>query len=288
MRKLFSRQLVEARHEMLSIFEAVDLTLHDAIDAFVKNDKKLASKAKKETLRIDARSANLEAVCYNLIATQSPVASDFRLLQTIIYINFNLSRMSDHVRSIARGAKSKAKAKVEIPQELVDLVQKEADLVYKVLGATASALVSSDLGIARTLVSLDEPVREAYEEFFREYNHVISEKGAEEEAFDDLRRTIMVSRYLERISSVSVAIGSRLSFLLTGQRWNASDIADTDEEELESLRVPSGEGVVLEPAVDARYVSSLPVDEIDPSLAELIRKSGDEVDADLDEDETDE
>lgn len=288
MRKLFSRQLVEARHEMLSIFEAVDLTLHDAIDAFVKNDKKLASKAKKETLRIDARSANLEAVCYNLIATQSPVASDFRLLQTIIYINFNLSRMSDHVRSIARGAKSKAKAKVEIPQELVDLVQKEADLVYKVLGATASALVSSDLGIARTLVSLDEPVREAYEEFFREYNHVISEKGAEEEAFDDLRRTIMVSRYLERISSVSVAIGSRLSFLLTGQRWNAIDIADTDEEELESLRVPSGEGVVLEPAVDARYVSSLPVDEIDPSLAELIRKSGDEVDADLDEDETDE
>lgn len=288
MRKLFSRQLVEARHEMLSIFEAVDLTLHDAIDAFVNNDKKLASKAKKETLRIDARSANLEAVCYNLIATQSPVASDFRLLQTIIYINFNLSRMSDHVRSIARGAKSKAKAKVEVPQELVDLVQKEAELVYKVLGATASALVSSDLGIARTLVSLDEPVREAYEEFFREYNHVISEKGAEEEAFDDLRRTIMVSRYLERISSVSVSIGSRLSFLLTGQRWNALDIADADEEELESLRVPSGEGVVLEPAVDARYVASLPVDEIDPSLAELIRKSGDEVDADLDEDETDE
>ena len=288
MRKLFSRQLVEARHEMLSIFEAVDLTLHDAIDAFVTNDKKLASKAKKETLRIDARSANLEAVCYNLIATQSPVASDFRLLQTIIYINFNLSRMSDHVRSIARGAKSKAKADVQVPQELVDLVQKEADLVYRVLGTTASALVSSDLSIARKLVALDEPVREAYEEFFREYNHILSEHSADEHAFDDLRRTIMASRYLERISSVSVSIGSRLTFLLTGQRWNASDIADADEEELENLRVPSGEGVLLEPAVDARYVAELPVDEIEPSLAELIRRSGDALDADVDDEDAEE
>ena len=35
MRKLFSRQLIEARHEMLSIYEAVDLALHDAVKAYV-------------------------------------------------------------------------------------------------------------------------------------------------------------------------------------------------------------------------------------------------------------
>ena len=33
MRKLFSRQLIEARHEMLSIYEADDLALHDAVKA---------------------------------------------------------------------------------------------------------------------------------------------------------------------------------------------------------------------------------------------------------------
>ena len=107
MRKLFSSQLIEARHEMLSIFEAIDLTLHDAVDAFVNDDRELARRAQNKTLKIDARCANLEAVCYNLIATQSPVASDFRLLQTIIYIDFNLQRMSDKVRRIARAAKRK-------------------------------------------------------------------------------------------------------------------------------------------------------------------------------------
>ena len=39
MRKLFSRQLVEARHEMLSIYEAVDLALHDAVKAYVTDDQ---------------------------------------------------------------------------------------------------------------------------------------------------------------------------------------------------------------------------------------------------------
>ena len=31
MRKLFSRQLIEARHEVLSIYEAVGLALHVAL-----------------------------------------------------------------------------------------------------------------------------------------------------------------------------------------------------------------------------------------------------------------
>ena len=50
MRKLFSRQLVEARHEMLSIYEAVDLALHDAVKAYVTDDRKLATKTKKLSL----------------------------------------------------------------------------------------------------------------------------------------------------------------------------------------------------------------------------------------------
>ena len=43
MRKLFSSQLIEARHEMLSIFESIDLTLHDAVTAFVTDDMELAA-----------------------------------------------------------------------------------------------------------------------------------------------------------------------------------------------------------------------------------------------------
>ena len=276
MRKLFSRQLIEARHEMLSIFEAVDLTLHDAVKAFVTDDKALAKKAQKETLQIDARSANLEAVCYNLIATQSPVASDFRLLQTIIYVNFNLQRMSDKVRRLARAAKHKVKSDIELPTELVDLIDREAACVYQVLGASVSALVGNDLSIITSLSDQDEAVHEIYEEFFRTYNRM-SADGLDEESddqhMDDLRRVIMVSRYLDRIASISIDAAFRITFLLTGQRLSAADIADADEDELESMRVPSGEGTILDPKADARYVAALAPDEVGAELAALIREA---------------
>lgn len=272
MRKLFSRQLIEARHEMLSIFEAIDLTLHDAVNAFVVDDKELARRAQQATLAIDARSANLEAVCYNLIATQSPVASDFRLLQTIIYVNFNLQRMSDKVRRIARAAKRKVNNDIELPAELVDLIQRESECVYRVLGASASALVNNDLAAMADLAQRDDEVHEVYERFFRTYNRMDAEELADDASLDDLRSVIMVSRYLDRIAAISIDAAFRIAFLLTGQRWSVADLIETDEGELESMRIPSGEGVTLDPVRDARAVASLAPDEVGGKLASLIRE----------------
>ena len=272
MRKLFSRQLIEARHEMLSIFETIDLTLHDAVNAFVVDDKELARRAQQATLAIDARSANLEAVCYNLIATQSPVASDFRLLQTIIYVNFNLQRMSDKVRRTARAAKRKVNNDIELPVELVDLIQRESECVYRVLGASASALVNNDLAAMADLAQRDDEVHEVYERFFRTYNRMDAEDLADDASLDDLRRVIMVSRYLDRIAAISIDAAFRIAFLLTGQRWSVADLIETDEDELESMRIPSGEGVTLDPVRDARAVASLAPDEVGGKLASLIRE----------------
>ena len=273
MRKLFSRQLIEARHEMLSIYEAVDLSLHDAVNAFVNDDKKLANKAKKATLAIDARCANLEAVCYNLIATQSPVASDFRMLQTIIYIDFNLQRMTDKVRAVARAAKRKAKSDLEFPSQLVKLIEQEAESTYKVFGSSITALVNNDLSIISNIVAEDEPVHQVYEEFFRTYAQMDNVSVDSDKQYDDLRRVIMVSRYLDRLASISIDAACRLTFLLTGQRLTANDIVNADEDELESMRVPSGEGVIMEPKSDARYVANLPLDEVGEDLRALIEQA---------------
>ena len=259
-----------------SIFEAVDLALHDAVRAYVEDDKKLASKTQDVTFQIDARCANLEAVCYNLIATQSPVASDFRLLQTIIYIDFNLQRMCDKVRRIARAAKRKVKNDIEVPAEMVQLIDTEAQSVYRVLGATITALVNNDLSTVLTLSDEDEAVHGTYQEFFRVFNRTETMDVADDAQMDDFRRTIMVSRYLDRIASISMECAYRLVFLLTGQRWTAADLAEADEDELESMRIPSGEGVILDPAADAHYVADLPLDEVGEQLAALIRESSQE------------
>lgn len=273
MRKLYHRQLVEARHEMLSIYETIDLALHDAVRAFISGDKKLAGATREKTYQIDARCANLEAVCYNLIATQGPVASDFRLLQTIIYTDFCLQRMCDKVRRTARAAKLRVSAEIELPAELIELVEEEAKTVYRVMGTAASVLVLNDLGLLRELSEQEESAHGVYEEFFRSYNRMSAidlGEGSDDSSYDDLRRVIMASRYLDRCAQYSIDAAARILFLLTGQRWNQMEIATFDEDELEGMRVPAGEGAFLDPASDALCVARIPRDELDPRVRELI------------------
>ena len=79
----------------------------------------------------------------------------------------------------------------------------------------------------------------AYEKFFfRTFNRMDTGDFMDDDSnYDDLRRAIMVSRYLDRIASISIDAACCLTFLLTGQRMTAGDIACTDEDELESMRV---------------------------------------------------
>lgn len=258
---------------MLSIYETIDLALHDAVRAFISGDKKLAGATREKTYQIDARCANLEAVCYNLIATQGPVASDFRLLQTIIYTDFCLQRMCDKVRRTARAAKLRVSADIELPAELIELVEEEAKTVYRVMGTAASVLVLNDLGLLRELSEQEESAHGVYEEFFRSYNRMSAidlGEGSDDSSYDDLRRVIMASRYLDRCAQYSIDAAARILFLLTGQRWNQMEIATFDEDELEGMRVPAGEGAFLDPASDALCVARIPRDELDPRVRELI------------------
>ncbi len=162
--------------------------------------------------------------------------------------------MSDKVRRIARAAKRKVNNDIEFPAQMIALIEEEAASVYQVLGSTAAALVNNDLAAVLSLSEEDEAVHGVYQEFFRVFNRTETMEVADDATMDDFRRTVMVSRYLDRIASISMECAYRLVFLLTGQRWSADDIAEADEEELESMRIPSGEGVTLDPASDARYV----------------------------------
>ena len=125
----------------------------------------------------------------------------------------------------------------------------------------------------RELSEQEESAHGVYEEFFRSYNRMAAidlGEGSDDSSYDDLRRVIMASRYLDRCAQYSIDAAARVLFLLTGQRWNQMEIATFDEDELEGMRVPAGEGAFLDPASDALCVARIPRDELDPRVCELI------------------
>ena len=186
-----------------------------------------------------------------LIATQQPVASDLRLIQFVIYANFNLARMSNHVRNIAKTAKRCAGR--DVPVQLIDLLMGEGHLVYGVLSNCVMAIVNEDLRLASSLPVLDEPVDDLYKQFFRR----LSTLGPDDDK-DAASRVIMASRMLERISDNAVEVGEKLVFLLTGKRRNLDDLQDLDDDDLAEMYAARSAGLVADKQVDEELVGQIP------------------------------
>ena len=257
MREQFDKDLATLRQDLVHVYADVDLQLHEAMDALIHEDKDKAKKVRRATHKIDQASMKLEERAYNLIVLQNPVASDLRLLQFIIYVNFNIQRMSNHVRNIAKTTERAAGHKV--PGGMLELLASLAHLVYRVLGETVRAIVENDLNTATNLPELDEPVDELYRTFFKTFSKLKTEDDIEAAS-----RVMMAARMLERISDNSVEVGDRLVFLLTGRRATLDDLQELEPEELDDMQAAQGLALSMGQKEVVRAANQIPEVELAP------------------------
>jgi phosphate transport system protein len=211
MREQFRQELKATHIEVIGILDDVTSSTRDSVAALISGDVDLALKVISGDRDLDARCANVEERVIETIATQSPVARDLRLLQSLAYMAIRLERMADLATNIAKAAKRTAGRRG--PQTLYDLIQAQGNLVYRVLDATREALNNRDLELARKLPELDEPIDHLYKQFFRELARLSNEEDIEWASM-----MVLASRYLERIADNAVDIGERIAYLITGER----------------------------------------------------------------------
>lgn len=230
MREQFDKELAELRGELVSIYAALDLLLHDVVDAFIKNKPDVAKIAINKTFELDHRCNDLEQASYNQIALQSPVATDLRLLQFIIYSSFILDHICNHIRGIAKMVKNLPEK--PFSASFTDLLDAQAHLVYRVMGASIRCVVENDLIEASSLPELDEPVNQIYKSYYRNFSRLQNR--------DDLKvagTILLAARLLERIADYAVEVGERLVYLLTGNHVHLSELGELNEDDVEDLYV---------------------------------------------------
>ena len=211
MREQFRQELKATHAEVVGILVSVPEATRDGVPALIAGDVDLAGKVIAGDPALDERCAAVEERVIETIATQSPVARDLRLLQSLAYMAIRLERMADLATNIAKAAKRTADRRG--PQTLYDLIQAQGNLVYRVLDATREALDKRDLELARKLPELDEPIDHLYKQFFRELARLSNEEDIEWAS-----QMVLASRYLERIADNAVDIGERVAYLITGER----------------------------------------------------------------------
>jgi phosphate transport system protein len=219
MREMFRQDLHDVYDDTVALFEDVAAIVRRAVPALVQGDKVVAQQIIDGDAEINERTIDIEETILQITATQSPVARDVRLLQSLVAITMHIERMADFAVSISKTALRTADRKGN--QTMLDLLQAQGNLVYRVLDTTIEALKTEDLELAAKLPELDEPIDELYKQFFREVT-----RSKDKSELKWASKMVLASRYLERIADHAIDVGERLVFLITGERASLEELAE--------------------------------------------------------------
>jgi phosphate transport system protein len=186
--------------------------LRGALNALVHQDGELADEVIAFDDEIDERYFAIEEGIQSLLARQTPVAVDLRLVLAILHNNLHLERMGDYCVTIAK--LTKLVDDVTPPDStLVEGFEEMGGRAEEMIRVALQSFADRDLERAESLVELDELIDRANR---RVVGHVLTLGGDEAQREWGLRM-ILVSRSLERIGDHAVDIGEQTALLVTGE-----------------------------------------------------------------------
>jgi phosphate transport system protein len=198
--------------------ELVLRVLRSALNALARGDDELADEVIGFDDEVDVRYVVIEEGVQSLLARQTPVAADLRLVLAVLRINLHLERMADYSVTVAKLTKLMGGLHVTgdvILRSLEDMGQRAEQMIRVALDAFAER----DVAKAESLNDLDELIDRANR---RAIEDVLSLGDSPEEREYGLRM-LVVSRCVERIGDHAVDIGEQVAYLVTGEIRELTD-----------------------------------------------------------------
>jgi phosphate transport system protein len=196
--------------------------LRGCLNALARSDVELADEVIAFDDEVDRAYLAIEEGIQSLLARQTPVAVDLRLVLAVLHNNLHLERMADYCVTIAKLTKLVA----EVPHDETILAgfEEMGRRAEEMIHVALDSFSERNADRAETLVDLDELIDRANR---RVVGHVLSLGGD-----PDLRewglRMIVVSRCLERIGDHAVDIGEQTAYLVSGEFREFTDASHHD------------------------------------------------------------
>jgi phosphate transport system protein len=211
MRSEFQRELDHLESLLQSESDLVMRSLRAVLAALTEADGNLAAEVIRFDDEVDAAYLEIEQGIQNLLARQTPVASDLRLVLAILHVNHHLERMADYCVTIAK----LVRLTESLPQvqALVDAFAEMGSRTEEMIRVAVDSFATRDVARAESLVELDELIDRAN-------RHAVEQVFAIADDLDARRwglRMLIVSRCLERIGDHAVDIGEQTAYLVTGE-----------------------------------------------------------------------
>jgi phosphate transport system protein len=224
MRASFHHELEQLEDAIQEEGALVLRVLRSALNALARGDDELADEVIRFDDEIDRRYLKIEEGVQSLLARQTPVASDLRLVLAVLRVNLHLERMADYCVTVAKLTKLMGGLDVsgdQILSSLEDMGQRAEQMIRVALDAFSDR----DLAKAHSLQELDELIDRANR---RATEDVLSLGDSPQEREYGLRM-LVISRCVERIGDHAVDIGEQVAYLVTGDFRELTDASHPTE-----------------------------------------------------------
>jgi phosphate transport system protein len=216
-RRHFHEELEALELDVLGMGELAQQALGRSMDLLADWDEGQAQALIGGDDEIDERYLSIERRWLELLALQTPVATDLRLLTAILHINLHLERVGDMAVNIVKIARETA----DLPanQTILTQLREMTDVVRPMIRIALDAFVRRDLKLATSLPKLDDPVDRLNRNMYRE----VAACAGNPQMLEWAVRMMIVSRQLERAGDHAVDIAEQVAFLLTGEFQEFTD-----------------------------------------------------------------
>lgn len=209
LRSHYTAELEQLRLQVEVMTVRVEENLDRMRAALAVEPNGFESQAARVDDEVDAMNVSLTERCYEILALQTPVASDLRLVVSVVRVLNDLERISDHAVRICRDASDGLPD--DEPQALYDLLLTLADETIDRFHTARRAWGAMDLDLAVSLAN-GSPLAEALHQ--RLVRELVQLHGPH--AVEVALRAASIARSLERICDHTTIIGARLRYLITG------------------------------------------------------------------------
>ena len=223
MRVTFQEELDQLEASLQEEGALVLRVLRGALNALAQRDVELADDVISFDDDVDRLYLHIENEIESLLARQTPVATDLRLVLAMLHVNLHLERMADYSVTIAK--LTKLVADVEPDAMLLQSLQEMGERAEEMIRVALDALANRDLQAAESLVDLDELIDRSNRRFVERVVEIVAEPGLREWVL----RMVLVSRTIERIGDHAVDIGEQVAYLLTAEFKEFTDASHPEE-----------------------------------------------------------
>ena len=213
MRSRVDEQLARLNRELIEMGALCEEVIALSAQALTEGNAGLAARVAPLDQEIDRKEREIESMCLKLLLQQQPVASDLRLISSVLKMITDIERIGDQASDIA-----------EIVTYLSGAcghnthIDQMAQATIKMVTDSLDAFVRRDLTLAWSVIEYDDVVDRLFDEC---KSDLIAEIAQNPEDGERVLDVLMIAKYLERIGDHATNIAEWVEFSITGSHKSA-------------------------------------------------------------------